>query len=390
MMGYLYQVRYSLYRALLARSEVQIFLEGLDDIHFESEGRPEELIQTKYHSSPANLTDSSSDVWKTIRVWSYRIKKGEIDVSSTHLYLVTNELPSEDSIAMYLGQGSKRNEAKALEQLEKVAQTSENKELKTAFGAFNSLTTEQRKALVSSTVIVTGGDSIEDLVKNIGFEVRYVIQANYLNDFVQRLEGWWFSKAVISLKTGAPIFWGELQRRILDLSEEYRSDSLPIHDFEGDLPSVEEIVDRDRGFVEQLKIIRVNSPRLTKAISDYYRAFTQKSKWIRNGNLGFEEMNKYETKLIDEWVRIFYAIKDEPTNLTNAEAMEKAGREVFNRIDSLGLNIRSRVTEPFIMRGTYHNLANRGEVGWHPEFEERLKHLFEKMLETVNQQNENP
>jgi hypothetical protein len=78
-LGYIYQVRYALLLALQKVSEVNdpddclISIEKLDDIAFEQGGNPSELLQAKYHGSPGNLTDRSSDLWKTIRIWSEMI-----------------------------------------------------------------------------------------------------------------------------------------------------------------------------------------------------------------------------------------------------------------------------------------------------------------------------
>ena len=33
--------------------------------------------------------------------------------------------------------------------------------------------------------------------------------------------------------------------------------------------------------------------------------------------------------------------------------------------------------EPFITRGSYHILSDKQKVGWHPEFQNRLKFLLE-------------
>jgi hypothetical protein len=68
--GYLYQVRYALWLLLDGAEEHELVLEALDDIHLESQGTPIELLQTKHHSTKASLTNTSADLWKTIRVWS--------------------------------------------------------------------------------------------------------------------------------------------------------------------------------------------------------------------------------------------------------------------------------------------------------------------------------
>lgn len=50
---------------------VEVTLEKLDDVAFEIKGNPAELLQFQHHiDKTASLTDGSSDIWKTIRVWS--------------------------------------------------------------------------------------------------------------------------------------------------------------------------------------------------------------------------------------------------------------------------------------------------------------------------------
>ena len=55
-----------------------------------------------------------------------------------------------------------------------------------------------------------------------------------------------------------------------------------------------------------------------------------------------------------------------------------AGRKLFGEIENLSLPIRSNVPDPFIMRGTYLELAYRLVVGWHVDFMERLCELLRR------------
>jgi hypothetical protein len=99
--GYLYQVRYALLDALKrVKDDVRfsVSIETLDDIVFESDGQPVELLQAKHHSKPANLTDTSTDLWKTIRIWVGQYKTG---VNSRY-YLVTTATAKDGTVASYL------------------------------------------------------------------------------------------------------------------------------------------------------------------------------------------------------------------------------------------------------------------------------------------------
>ena len=73
MQGYMYQCRVALSEMLRKLPEnpmVSVTIETLDDVVFEKNGTPIEIIQLKHHvSRKANLTDTSVDLWKTIGIW---------------------------------------------------------------------------------------------------------------------------------------------------------------------------------------------------------------------------------------------------------------------------------------------------------------------------------
>ena len=72
--GYLYQGRLALLEALRCAyvdSGIEIAIEKLDDVSFEKDGTALELLQTKHHlKKSGDLTDSSVDLWKTLRIWA--------------------------------------------------------------------------------------------------------------------------------------------------------------------------------------------------------------------------------------------------------------------------------------------------------------------------------
>lgn len=61
---------------------------------------------------------------------------------------------------------------------------------------------------------------------------------------------------------------------------------------------------------------------------------------------------------------------------TDEEEKIKEGRTLFSKIEELDIRIRPKCQEAFVMRGSYHILANRLKVGWHVDFFERLTKLL--------------
>ena len=143
-------------------------------------------------------------------------------------------------------------------------------------------------------------------------------------------------------------------------------------------------VDGDsRLFVVQLREIGVSSSRIRNAILDYYRVFEQRSSWARENLLVSGELEQYEDRLVDEWARYRDVVFEELEDSSADDVLLKAGRALYQWADLesgnvASLRIRERVTEPYVVRGGFHILANFGpppKVYWHPRFLERIEQV---------------
>ena len=127
-LGYYYQIRYSLYLLLSIKDKTSpcIKLENLDDIVVEDINTTD-LYQTKLHiNSIANLTDSSPDFWKTIRVWSENILEGLVDIDDTIFTLITTAKIGNSSFIERLRFKSQRDSNFVLEQMNGIIKSTSN------------------------------------------------------------------------------------------------------------------------------------------------------------------------------------------------------------------------------------------------------------------------
>lgn len=137
-------------------------------------------------------------------------------------------------------------------------------------------------------------------------------------------------------------------------------------------------------FVHQLQLIEVGNPRIFLAIRNYFRAFEQRSRWIREDLLLVGDLEHYEDRLIEEWELYFERMKEELGTEATEEAKKLASQALYKWVeDGLHLPIRTRLTEPFVSRGSYHILADSLRVGWHPEYSTRLQRLIESIEGTA-------
>jgi hypothetical protein len=379
-LGYLYQCRLALLSALRrVRSghEFLLHLETLDDVVFEREGAPPELLQTKHHRrQAANLSDASPDLWKTLRIWCEGTTRGEI-LASAALYLVTTSTAGDGSAARYL-RSDGRDVEKAAERVRSVAQSSTNESNQSGYVAFLALSHAGQQQLLERVIILDAAPNIVDLDTELRKEVRWAVDRKHVEPLLRRLEGWWLRRAVrhLASRSSDPVLSEEFESQMDDLREQFKRDALPIDD---DIlaAEVDESVYQDAIFVRQLQLIGVGAQRILAAIREYFRAFEQRSRWVREDLLLVGELEQYERRLLEEWQLIFARMKDDLGSSEAEDLKQKAAREVYKWVEEKVIPIRPNVTEPFVTRGSYQLLSDRLRVGWHPEFVARLRHLLE-------------
>lgn len=165
-LGYLYQVRYALLESLRRLRKGQQFvvsIETLDDVVFEQDGKAPELLQTKHHvNNAADLTDSSPDLWETLRIWCEGFAS-DSNPDGTLYFLVTTAETADGHAAHYLRPGESRNPEKAMERLNSTAYSSTSQTNTKAYHAYLGLNEDQRKHLLQNAFVVDGAPHIADL-----------------------------------------------------------------------------------------------------------------------------------------------------------------------------------------------------------------------------------
>lgn len=388
--GYLYQCRYALLEALRRiRDEVdfQVCIETLDDVVFEQQGAAPELLQTKHHvDRAADLTDASVDLWKTLRIWCEGIINGSLRLGSRFV-LVTTASAGSGSAAEMLRPGSSRNVSRALDRLRSTASTSTNQANGPAYTSFRALDAAHQERLFDGVCVVDAASTITSLDGDIRQEVFYAVDRHFLDAFLIRLEGWWFRRVIrhLAAERGVPILSAELLDEINNLRDSLREDNLPIDD-EIEQMEVDASGYGDRTFVRQLNLVKISHSRVLLAIRDYYRAWTQRSKWMREELVGVGDLGRYERRLIEEWQRRFLMMRDKLGEQAADEAMRRLAAELYEWAETGDLpRIRPQCQVAFVSRGSLHMLADDLKVGWHPDFEARLRRLLEPVSEEVRQ-----
>lgn len=380
-LGYLYQCRVALVSALRKirdGDDFNVALETLDDVVFDNEGQAPELLQTKHHRTrSANLTDASPDLWKSLRIWCEGLAAETIPAGA-YFYLITTSQAGDGSAAQRLRVVG-RDVATARERLHATAGTSTNKANTSSYAAFLALDEGQQRALLEAVFVIDSSPIIGELDDRLRAEVRWAAGKQHADAFVSRLEGWWFRRTIQQLRAplGSNVVLSrEVEAQMDDLREQFRRDALPI-DEDILAATVDAITYQDRMFVQQLRLCDIGAQRVLAAVREYFRAFEQRSRWLREDLLLVGELDRYERRLIEEWEIVFTRIKDDLGEATAEDAKLRAARDVYRWVEESVFSIRPNVTEPFVTRGSFQMLSDRLRVGWHPEFMNRLRDLLE-------------
>ena len=371
--GYLYQCRIALLLGIQAIPETpdaSISVEKFDDVAFQTHGQPTDLIQTKHHlATNATLTDKSPDLWRTLGIWSKWPSSGVTSLSPTRFLLITTAAAPDGSAASLL-RVDNRNEEQADALLLAASSDSANQGNAAAYHAYQTLNQPLRLALLRSVTVLDQYPGIGDTRADIERELFHAASRDLLTPLIDRLEGWWFDLLIKALSGTAvdPIPITAIDRQIEDLREAFRRDALPV-DYRSESPTPDVVATLDdRPFVHQLRRIDIGTLRIEFAIRDYYRAFEQRSRWLREDLVLDGELDNYDQELVEAWEPRFAAMLENSAAMASEDGRIQLGRGLFRWAEQDATFPFRGVFERFLTHGSFEILSNRHRVGWHPEY----------------------
>lgn len=319
----------------------------------------------------------SSDLWRTLRVWMDSIEVASADLPD--LYLVTTQTVAAGSALDALHPNG-RDPDRAETLLLQAAANSTAKETEKSRNQFIELTSEVRHRLVERVYVLDNAPPIEDIDSLVRHELVYGLPQDHEDTFLSLLWAWWYSVALDMLQGRRQAVRGtDVAAKVSDLRDDFSRERLPTL---VPTPTTEEESDlaaahTDRPFVHQIRWVNAPQRILEKAVVDYYRAVIQTRLWLEDDLIGLHELEEFERRLKDEWEREMAWLTSALPDEADEETRAAVGRELLHRVlNQTVIRVRERYDEPFFHRGKYHEMADVGEVGWHPDFEARLSDLL--------------
>ncbi|MES0871289.1 ABC-three component system protein [Pseudovibrio sp. SCP19] len=357
------------------KSNGQISIEKFDDVFFEDGDLAECMMQAKHHIVPKPLADKSVEVWKTIRVWAESWKSRGLSNTSTALFLITTGVAEEGTAMALLRSGStERDRQKARELLCDAAKTSTNKETSHGRTAFLALSPIEMDSLLARVEVFDKHPNLVDMMDEVEGELRIVAPTN-ANLASQYLEGWWLGQVAPRLVSegNATIPVQNIIIKASEIGKMFGPETLPVDDPER--LGVKSYTEDDERtiFVKQMREVGAPSSTIERGVKDFYRASAQRSRWARENLLLDGEVSQYNEKIQDLWARK----RDEEFSLSDLKSEESkklAGRKLLFWATQQSIAFRN-IVETWITSGSYHGLADRVTVGWHPDFEARFSEV---------------
>jgi hypothetical protein len=380
-LGYIYQARFALLKILALPESSAVLIEKDDDVEFLSQAGGKSLASLKHKAKGDRLTNLSADFWKSVRIWLVNYLGNGRVLSEARFFLFTTATISEESFLNLFLDDAADGYARA-EAAQAAIKTSRSQLIAAVRIELAKLSDDEIRDFYSRIIVVDAAPRITDIPMLVDLHLR-TIRRDYRAAVFERLEGWWTNLIIkiLSEQRKEPIHGYEVSDKLSALAEEYRTDNLPIT-FRNRLPDGKiDVANDPRLFVEQLRVLELSATRIQNAIVDYYRSFEQRSSWARENLLISGEIEEYEDRLVEEWTRYREIVFENLSESSEDDVCLDAGKELYRwaEMETSTLRIRERVTEPYVVRGAFHILANERpnpRVYWHPRFLARLKELL--------------
>ena len=376
MIGYIYQMNYALYMLIQADDDSSICIEKYDDVDMYS-GRDQSFksVQLKHHgNSNVSITNSSKDIWNTFKSWYDA--KDDFDDNQVYRIFITTQKVSNNSFMFYLKNDKYRNVDRAIELIYKYAKGKQTKfsngvsqsGKENQYDRFLELPEVATKEIIESTFVIDSEIYSHEIENEIKKYLRYTCYDIYIDDVYNELVGWWKNKVENDMLISKQrVSNHELKVKIREITEKYKLTTLPVFEMDnagGDCKIYSDVLNR------QLDLIKLPTAARKVVDKNYLKACVHRKKWLDKECIRPDEIKQYDEELYDYWEDQFYLI--DSSSAKSEEYYVDCGLKLFEKLNSLSINIRRDFNKKFLTSGSYYIMANELKIGWHPLYKERL------------------
>lgn len=389
--GYVYQGFYALLLLLDSADNTQVSIETKDDIEI-ADPKNLTLFQLKHNMglTPPRLTLSNEGFWKTIVIWS---KYADDKQVGCLMFVTSAEISTSSPLKKIENKYCKVSDLKQLVlDIEKEAKNVIDQRLDAnakkkkklphevkykGCEAYLTMSANQREMLLAKMVIVSKAVQIQNIPDEV-MKKMLLIPLKYRSTISTKLIEWWSIRVVRSLynKSEEVIYRSELQQKVFELIQECREDSLS-NEYKNRNPDDMEIY-KDSNMEKQIKAVKGGSARVSRATKARWRAMNQRKVWLMSDISVVPKIDEFDRGLKEEWKDKF-DIMTEDCKKTDEDEKCNRGLALLDWTHDEAPKVVPPIVEKwnddFLVRGSYQELADKGEVGWHPDYESVIEKL---------------
>lgn len=369
----------------LAQSDVgfRAGVESLDDVVIQSDEGITRLEQDKLSFVGNPITDRSANLWKTLAIWIQLVEAGECSLEDTEFFLVTNQAVKSGIAAILKLLPKERDKKKLVKTIRDALK--DPPEAWSASAAVVSAIPDAKLVQFLDRVTVATAPYGGDEGSLAHFATRLNLPSEIAKHVIEDLRGWLMTIVEEQLLSRAkatnaaafaPTFVGveEFRVQLTRIKVRHFDDRLMLRAAQEILVDPKEHDSaRSERFVRQLQIIEFDKSdpeNLVEAITDFLRSKEERTRLAVANAVTKKDFEQYKTQLIDHW-----KIKHRGAIRAGFPTEADTGQEVLDRCLEYRPKLADHdVSEGYLLRGTYHDLANliHSGIGWHPRFPELL------------------
>lgn len=382
-MGFFFQPYFALVALLKSEAdEAAIGIELLDDVELETDDR-KHLYQLKHSlkANPKNITITSRDLWKTLKVWIdiqprvrldsttfYLVTSGGIDPAS-RLHDLTD--PNKDRTALCTALLDEAERVVAEYEAAKAASETPlpHKERLPACRAFLNLVPPQRLSLLRRIRIEAGAGNLNDIEGQIIDLLRHTVREDR-SSVAARLMEWWGRTVIYALtdKRSRYIHRDELLEKLTEIEADVSEIRLT-PDFEN--AGLPDGYTPNSMLARQIKLVGGGVTDKRRAVREEWRAREQRARWANEKLSMNSKIAEHDAALIETWQDKHDQMSEDCHGRCEEDKCREGLKILRWSLNEAEKDVRPIVPEwtaPYYVRGSYQIMSVDLKVGWHPEY----------------------
>lgn len=352
------------YHLLSSPSDSSVSLELLDDIAVHYSDGNVLLEQCKSALSHNALSDWSEDLWKTIANWLVAVESKKVDGSkATFRLYVTPPKAGKVSSAIHDAMSPDAVDRLLKQVNDKLSKKAESPKCMPHVQRFLDVATALRNQVICKTSIFSND---ADPIQPLRSLLEPTVPDGSIDVICEAAIGMAQARADRLIRDGMPalIGVGEFRKSFHAFVQQ---NNMP--GYLASLSAVPTTVDTKAVllgrpmFVRQLQLIEATEAQQLRAASDLMRTSGDKVKWAEAGFIYDDTFKDWEDSLL----RRHEAFAGEVKDLYSDKPEVVQGRLVYGRCSVLEVPIGSRTVPNYFTHGAFNDLADKRELGWHPE-----------------------